>query len=180
LWWCGVPLVLFVCVLAGREWYRGEFLYPVTNALWKYSPLAAELIGEYPLSLSALLLLAGIAVWSHHRRTPTVRLESFALPVFIGGLEACGRLSWFLTCRGTMPNLPALHNELHLAASTSLIVMAAPLLVGAILLKRWPGGLSGSLSRRSLLSVLAANASVALIWFLYDVLLRMSGASQAS
>lgn len=179
VWWCGVPLVLFIWVIGGHELYRGEFLYTVASALWKLSPLAAELVVEYPLSLLAMLLLASIALWSDHRRTPTVRLESLALPVFIGGLEACGRLSWFLACRGgSAPNLPALHNEVHLAASASLIAMTAPLLVGAILLRRSPRGVSGSVSRRSLLSAVAANVSIALIWFLYDLMLRATLASQ--
>ncbi|HYO76484.1 MAG TPA: hypothetical protein VE010_08475 [Thermoanaerobaculia bacterium] len=181
LWWCGVPLVLFVCVIGGDELYRGEFLYAVANAVLKLSPLAAELVAEYPLSLLAMLLLASIAFWSHVRGTHTVRLESLALPVFIGGLEACGRLSWFLTCRGgSMPSLAAMHNELHLAASASLIAMTAPLFIGAILLARWPRGVSGSLSRRTLLSVVAVNASIALIWFLYDLMLRAPSASQAT
>jgi hypothetical protein len=120
-----------------------------------------------------MLLLTGVTVWSHCRQSAVVRPESLAIPSCLAGLEACRRLYWFLTCRGGAVVATAdLRDELRVAAAASLIAMAAPLFLGAILRATCPRGVAASLSRRWLWSVAAAMASVALIWFLYDLILR--------
>ncbi len=173
VWWCGLPLLLLASLFLWREIYAVDLLYDLANALWNASPPAAELVAHYPLWSVAMLILTGVTLWSHHRRSAAVRPESLALPTYVAGLEACARLSWFLTCRGGAAISPEqLRDELHLAAAASLVTMTAPLFLGAMLMATCPKGLAGRLSRRSLLSVIAATASIALIWLLYDLLLR--------
>jgi hypothetical protein len=172
-WWCGLPLLFLAYVVLGPEFYQFEPLYGVANSVWPVSPLAAELIAEYPLWMIAMLLLTAAMLWSHYRRAALVRIESLALPAYIGGIEACDRVVMFLGCRGGMVVSRAeLQQELYVGVLATAIVMTAPLLLGAAVRARLPHIVSGSFSRRSLLPVLAAIAAVALQWIMYDLILR--------
>ena len=158
---------------SGAEFYRFEPLYGVATAIVPVSPVAAELIAEYPLWMIAMLLLTASILWSHYRRAALIRIESLALPAYIAGIEACDRVVTFLGCRGGMLLSRAeLQQELYAAATAALIAMTAPLLLGAIVKARLPRIVSGAFSRRSLLPVLAAITAVALQWTMYDLILR--------
>jgi hypothetical protein len=172
-WWCGLPLLFVAYVVLGPEFYQFEPLYGVANRGWPVSPLAAELLAEYPLWIIAMLLLTVAMLWSHYRRAALVRIESLALPAYIGGIEACDRVVMILGCRGgAVASRAELQQELYVAASAGLITMTAPLLLGAIVKARLRHAVSGSFSPRSLLPVLAAIAAVTLQWMMYDLVLR--------
>jgi hypothetical protein len=170
-WWCGLPLLFLAYVVLGPEFYQFEPLYGVANSVWPISPLAAELIAQYPLWMIAMLLVTAAMLWSHYRGAALVRIESLALPAYIGGIEACDRVVAFLGCRGGSRSCGAAagavcrrdgHRHYHDGSSTPRCDCqghASP-------------HLSGSFSRRSLLPVLAAIAAVTLQLMMYDLILR--------
>ena len=172
-WWCGLPLLFVAYGVIGPESYQLEPLYRVVNAVLPISPLAAELIAEYPVWLIAMLLLTAAMLWSRYRRAALVRIESLALPAYIAGIEACDRVVTFLGCRtGSMMTRAELQQELYVAATAGVVAMTAPLLLGAIVKATLPHTVAGSFSRRSLLPALAAIAAVTLQWMMYDLILR--------
>jgi hypothetical protein len=172
-WWCGLPLLFVAYVVLGPDFYPFDPPYGVAHAVVPVSPVAAELIAEYPLWLIAMLLLTTTLLWSHYRRAALVRIESLALPAYIAGIEACDRVVMFLGCRGgVIPRRAELQQELYVAAMATVITMTAPLLLGVLVKARLPHAVSGSFSRRTLLPVLAAIAAVALQWMMYDLILR--------
>lgn len=173
LWWFGVPLFItgWFAVSHRTIYDRPGALYDAAAVVAPLFPLAAEILLEYTFALVALSIAVAIALWSHRRGTRTVRAETFLIPTAIAGLEAGVRMVWFAACRGVIPSRAALHWELHLAATASLVMMAAPLLVAALLARWRPAGISGTMPRSYSLSAIASITSVLAIWLAFDKLL---------
>lgn len=173
LWWAGVPVVVLgLFVLADRPLLPPFLaLGEVAVSIWPVSPLAAELVAEYPFTVVATILAVALTAWSHRRRSKAMRPHSLLLPTYLAALEACTRQYWALSCGGLGgATLAEKHGRLHNAAIASLLATSAPLVIAAIVMRVARDGVSGTMPKPHWLAACAATASALLIWLMYDAI----------
>jgi len=172
LWWAGVPVfvlgwLMLPTLLRPSLLELGEG----AEAIWRFSPVAAELLAHYPFTIAAAVLAIALAAWNHHRRTAAMSPPSLLLPTYLAALEAGTRQGWALACGGLGgATLRETHALLHLSAIATLVATAAPMLIAVVVMRAAPHGVRGTMPKRHWLSACAATTSAMLIWLMYDVL----------
>jgi hypothetical protein len=172
-WWIAAPIAFLGWLLAARpsviDVSDEPFSIEANTLHTTHHPLVGELLAAYRITAVALTLLAAITLYSHVHRTHAVRTLTLMLPVYVAAFEACRHFTWFgtrhsLTCA---PTLGELHRQFHMAASASIVAVAATLIVAAAVAKWCRGGLAGAISWRSVFGI-APLASVVILWWSTD------------
>lgn len=172
LWWAGVPVVLVGSFLLGDPTLMPPFvlLRDASASVWPVSPLAAELLGRYPVTIVATVVAVALTAWSHSRKSGAVRPPTLLLPTYVAALEACHSAYWAASCPGLGGETIAdNHALLHQAALATFLATAGPLVIAAVVVRLAPNGVAGTMTKMHWLSAFAATASVLLIWLAYDV-----------